>query len=654
MATKRVGLVLALVGQLSCVRVVCGQGSQPEQRIYFWKPSTEDVPKSDTAERTVVLTFLLRHATSKKYRVLPGDGLDSIIRAQFFVYRKNHPNAYRLYEDEILRRNKVNPAFSIIKKYWLMRGKQLVLPSGPKFAALELSTLVSGKNETKYKARASRGFGTARTLSNKEFNDRLMTNFGFFAGSTAEIVNRGIAYAVNETKFAGDAYSNYEPVEFDAAPPEATPKSIARNSWPSVLPAVANQDIQCGSCTHVEDVLRYSGDGKEAARLFIADTGVSKSLNVPAHQLLYPKAKDREACSDLALKQHGTFVYSETAKGASLFGVLPQSKVFITKWAVPFPEHKADEEPYKFRLIELQKAISAINDQLSLQDPTTAVVNISASGPASSGETIPWLKASNRILFVAAAGNDKSDTITDSILFAQQGNMTANILIVGALNEKGVSRADYSNYKLHVDLFVQGSCVCGHGSEQLNGTSQAAPIAAVAAAILAGSNRNWNPIDVKWRLISTSTYEGTQGLEGQAVGGKLDFTRAMTKGIIVMRKAPASDVGPSGPWEEEADEIAFDNKWRQDWERLLISKESREVLRLTAVTCPPRTMPGTSCFVRMTLGKEPDSSGIAIASEAEISVRVADKIETITAGEIQDLILPIYSRPQDGKLSSLR
>ncbi len=649
-------LTLLVTWVLAFSVLVGGQPREPQTSVFFWEPSIEDVSRDETSTRRIVLKFLLKSAVSIHYHVKLADNLDKIIRTQFFVYRKNQPNAYSLYLEEILKRNERKLALRFGKNYLLFPGEKLVLPSGPKYAALELDTMSSKKDDAKYRVRAAMGFGTDRRLTENELNGRLLKNFGYFAETKnpAEISSRRIAYPVNAEKFPSESYGNYEAVEFVASP-DVIPVPVKHGSFQGLLPAITNQDVDCGKCTLVRDVLEYLEKGNDATRLFIADTGLARDVNAPRTQLFYPASSRVGACDDLASKQHGTFVYSETARGADLYGVLPPSKVYIAKWAVPFPQHEADEEPYKFRLKELYIAIRNINQTLTVQEPTTVVVNISASGPAGPGESIPPLVQSNRLLFVAAAGNEHSNAIPDKNLFAQQNKMAANILIVGALDEKGESRAAYSNYHpTNVDLFVQGSCICGRGKdkEQLNGTSQASPIISVAAAILAGVHPNWSPIDVKWRLISTSTYSESLANEAASVGWILNSKRATKSGIIVVLN-PDANVGVDNSSEREFEvaELHFDNNWRNDWQKLFVNEMSaREVLRLRRIACSPQTKEGISCFKRMTLGMTPDTFGIEISSAADLTLISASGSMSIKAGQIVDLILPILASPRDGKI----
>ncbi len=626
-----------------------GEGA-PEKRLYFWIPSFEDVKEG--SERSTILQFLLRNATSRNYRVKFGDYLDRIVRTQFFVYRHNQPNAYGLYLKEIIRRNEKKLSVRIRANVLIFPGETLTLPSGPKYAALQLPALSSKRDEAKYyKVRATRGFGTYRALAKDEFNKRLVSNFGYFVQERdpTSIASLRIAYAVNESKSPEFAYSNYEPVEFEA--PTSLPQAVAARSYKAVLPAIANQLINCANpCKSPAQILKSLGGLQESGKLFIADTGVAGEVGAPRRQLIYPLPADPETCADAASNQHGTFVYSETASGSDLFGVLPQGKVYIAKWAVTTAK-TSNEEGYEFRLAELTQAINTINAQLTDQDPSTAVVNISASGPAGSGETIPWLPRSPRLLFVAAAGNDGGDEITNSILFAQQDKMALNLLIVGALDEKGMSPASYSNYHpSNVDLFVQGSCVCGHGT-QLNGTSQASPLAAVAAAMLAGARPNWDPIHIKWRLISTTTY--TPEVEGKAVGGILNFERAAEASIIVLtRPDPNSSTTSPGTQELRVHKLNYDSRWRSDWEHLFINERSKkQVLRLRRIPCPPGTAENRTCFARMTLAGQPEESGMNIASDAQIMLELLPTgTRPVRAEQVDDIILPIFASAQDGRI----
>jgi hypothetical protein len=95
----------------------------------------------------------------------------------------------------------------------------------------------------------------------------------------------------------------------------------------------------------------------------------------------------------------------------------------------------------------------------------------------------------------------------------------------------------------NLDMFATGSCVCGYGKrdqdeyDQLYGTSQATPIVASAAAILADEHPDWDAQHVKWRLISTTDLQDDLYKNGK--GGALNFRAAMDY-RSVLERAPRS------------------------------------------------------------------------------------------------------------------
>src|SRR5258708_18273284 len=103
--------------------------------VYLWIPQAVDLSTNNESQASNALRFLLAHSNSIRYNVLPGETVDEIIRTRLFVYQRGFPNAYAIYSEEIHRRNPDLRDFCGISA-----GDVLVLPEGPKFAAVKTST----------------------------------------------------------------------------------------------------------------------------------------------------------------------------------------------------------------------------------------------------------------------------------------------------------------------------------------------------------------------------------------------------------------------------------------------------------------------------------------------------------------------------------
>jgi len=541
-------LALCLVVGLTS-RDAEAQVPPPEDYLYFWVPRIKDVDRRDTDRDHALLKYLVEHASEDEYTVTADDrnGLDDIIRRKFLLSSTPFPNAFNIYKQNIYSRNR-----GLAENTPLIPGKTVLkLPSGPRYAGFEMP----GLDLTSYYSEANRTFGHIKASVEsirRSLGDTLLAytsrakkigsdipQFAFENGID-EIVARRIVPAQSDRMRAKNIVTPTESVRIadaiENAPADVRPRA-ASLFLPASPPLDDQHKVDCkGVCDACQSILAVPVLVSGNVRLLIADTGIADAPNA---KKVYSATPGNYA--DVDPDSHGSFVYSEVVK--TLKGVLDPKLVEVAKVAVPLDIRRSPTgRPYQWSIGALKTAIDQFairysNMPVDLNDPKVPpvwVVNVSAGGRPQLGEEVPLLLASDRILLVAAAGNDHSYDAPRTIVFPTLNSADRNLLIVGALDQDNRSLASYSNFnESRVDIFVRGNCVCGT-PQQLNGTSQATPIVSVAALTLAAKFPHWDARQIKMRLISSSdlTPEVSRcdlgGFTGRCgVGGVLNLGRAI-------------------------------------------------------------------------------------------------------------------------------
>lgn len=638
--------------------------------IAFWTPRTADLD-SPTGIDGEKLRFLLEHALTKNYTVAKGDSLDHIIRDQYFLSISGQPIAYRIYLATILEKNP-----TLTTKSVLSEGQKIVIPVGPKYGALKLSTGVlagwqfaaehyeasgskwdkliregTGAAETAaYLDHAEDALQTEKNLENNKVQARVRTVIGFkdpeHTGN--ELESQNIIPPVNSSLSVSpqDRAQHDELINTETVPLASSPESsILVGALPIFLPASLDLgvEIQCGAaCNTCRSLLHnHLLSSDSAVRVVIADSGLDPAV-VPNKTLLFPAAGKP---IDSASNKHGTFVYSEMSDDASL-GVLSDSQILVTS-VVDTP--LTSDGSLEWDLRAFPEVIKAVTESREIQGGAsplpTWIVNISASGEAPPHTPSPPFLGGGAtgnqsgLLFVAAAGNNQGDDeFLTNILFAMENNLS--LLIVGAVDQNG-HLAAYSNHGTsRVDILAQGSCVCGFGSivtggtvkpgpAQISGTSQAAPVVTAAAALLASKHPRWNAADVKMRLVSTGKLD--LDLVDDAVGGLLNIDDALTSGFqISVCEAQAHCAV------HQADGFSFGNPpiWK---DALDPTVGNRTILRLHAINC---SKSGETCF--RIIDKNERVWEEALPSNDVVVYRESGEIHNVMLRDITDIVLPVY------------
>ncbi len=162
-------------------------------------------------------------------------------------------------------------------------------------------------------------------------------------------------------------------------------------------------------------------------------------------------------------------------------------------------------------------------------------------------------------LFVAAAGNDGADNDSDPHYPGSYD--LPNVLSVAAIdNRDGI--ASFSNYgKRTVHVAAPGvniySTVRNGGYATFSGTSMATPHVSGIAALIWSANPTWTALDVKKRLIETST--PIAALKNASVsGGRVNAYNAF-HGVIPPHDGPADSAWKTIPYALESSHPYADN-----------------------------------------------------------------------------------------------
>jgi subtilisin family serine protease len=147
--------------------------------VYLWSPQAADVSTKKDSQESNVLRFLLAHSETTQYKVLSGETVDGILRTRLFVFQSKFPHAYAIYLEAIHRYN------SNLKDLCdVVAGDVLVLPDGPKFAALDHP---EDSPET-YEEEIEHTLAGGRHLADTEFRQLLWRNLRVFTRFKAHAV----------------------------------------------------------------------------------------------------------------------------------------------------------------------------------------------------------------------------------------------------------------------------------------------------------------------------------------------------------------------------------------------------------------------------------------------------------------------------------
>jgi subtilisin family serine protease len=631
-ATAALLLIVALVQPASA-----RQDAPPASEfIYTWLPRSTDLPDDPSAPDRRLLHVLLRLAVVTDYRVVNGDSIDFIIRKRLLVSARWR-NAYSEYRTRFVE---LNPG--ITDATILQLNQPLKLPSGPQYGGTYLSlqfqradTALAVYSTAAPKAYTASDTGTMASGSIREKN---RASLQYFVASTpgrlSEMEDSAVDRALERRRLIAPIDVAAHPEErltqvqiVQLQNPSADPVSFdelktiekAGNLLPAYLPADAGPSVSCAACVKCGDALRLpAGLDVSRARLLIQDTGIAPGmLKVPQNLIYVP---DGESADDVSPEKHGTYIYNQVTKSGA--GPLDDRQVYVAKVA---RRTSSGQVAYWIGdIIASWREFKARMDT-STGAAGTVVVNLSAQGEPTVGTQpppLPPFPEVGSLLVVAAAGNHQSSTEPRDQAFGRLANGNTPLLIVGALNDSAQPATYTNHHALNVQLFARGDCDCGTANAVLNGTSQAAPLVSVAAAIVASRRPQWSPREVMWRLVSTA-----DAMPGKAFGGVVNLPRALQSGILVTHATGVV----------VAKALKLDADWRQAFDNAIADEPLSVVLRLSG----PRASGETICFEQERFLQFAKAQMCAPGASL-LTLTLADgSQQTIPWNTIRDLILPL-------------
>lgn len=189
---------------------------------------------------------------------------------------------------------------------------------------------------------------------------------------------------------------------------------------------------------------------------------------------------------------HGTHVAGII--GGTTFGVAKQVKL------VPVQVLGCDSNGKASTLIS---AMEWVIDHHPSGSPAVANLSLGTSEPSTLIDEATERMVADGITVIAAAGNSNSDACQVSPARASK------VISVAASNQED-QKAWFSNFGTCTDLFAPGQQIISAGigsvtaTDWMNGTSQAAPFVAGAAAVVLARHPSWNPTQVRARLLDTA------------------------------------------------------------------------------------------------------------------------------------------------------
>lgn len=623
-------------------------GAEQTKYTYVWTPRSTDVGNSDSKDY-LVLEAVLRLCEPVTYRIQNGEYLDYIIRKEFLVsQRYNH--AFHLY---LWRIKELNPDLRDLNR--LVVGEAIVLPGGPKYGATELAEtlLPSSLYVSTFRSMSEQAYGLQGPSQKKIRKFATNSLRAYVApsgeGSTSDLFSsieeRGLVYPVDLNKHPDTGLLQAQILNLSVTD-DRTRSAIAaiikadpQNLLPGMFPVSDSIPVSCSPpCTDCAESLQVpDGTDVTKARVLVEDTGIAPGIADPDHVIPQTTGDNGE---DQSTQSHGTFVYSEiaaqtTAGPKNLFGLIPKENVYVTRAVQP----QGGSEYFSMSAImNGWKFFSALmgNDPSAA---TTWVVNVSAFGePVPDPDHPPLIPNDGHLLIVAAAGNDDSDSEPALEAFPRLSNGSTPLIIAGALGKDG-KPTSYTNWNSeYVHLFAPGDCVCG-APGQLNGTSQAAPFVSTAAAVLSSAKPKWNPRYVMWRLISTADHPLV--LQGKAFGGTVDLSRALNPFIIIEEQVPGGALKL-----HQANSIVYDENWKRAFQQSGVNIVNKETLRLYSPS--PGAGANEICFTSLEI-LYLTLTPVCVNSNSQIQFTENGVLQTLTASQISDVILPM---PSSGESAS--
>jgi thermitase len=230
---------------------------------------------------------------------------------------------------------------------------------------------------------------------------------------------------------------------------------------------------------------------------------------------------------------HGThiagIIAAKSAAGGGVSGVAPNVSIMALKYYDPKASNSNN----------LKNTIQAIQYAVKMK---ANIINYSGGGTDYSPEEFQAIKEAEKagILFVAAAGNERSNSDESGKHYYPADYDLTNIISVTAVNKEDTKVLPTSNYGVRtVDLAAPGeniySTLPGNTYGAMTGTSQATAFVTGVAALVMSINRDFSASDVKKYILRTGDEYATL-LSKTGTAKLLNSYRALTsldKGVSV-------------------------------------------------------------------------------------------------------------------------
>lgn len=214
----------------------------------------------------------------------------------------------------------------------------------------------------------------------------------------------------------------------------------------------------------------------------------------------------------------GCLIGAEAGNGKGIIGIAPQVSLMILKYYDP--KHPNTDN--------LKNTIKAIEYAIKMG---ANIINYSGGGTEYSKEEFEAVKLAEQkgILFVAAAGNEKSNSDKNKFYPADYG--LKNIISVTAI-DTGTKILPSSNYGVEtVDIAAPGdqmlSCLPNNTYGKMTGTSQATALVSGGAALIMAHKKITDPAEVKKYILSTGDVD-TSLINRIRTSRKLNLFKALT------------------------------------------------------------------------------------------------------------------------------
>ncbi|HVK62083.1 MAG TPA: S8 family peptidase [Bdellovibrionales bacterium] len=222
---------------------------------------------------------------------------------------------------------------------------------------------------------------------------------------------------------------------------------------------------------------------------------------------------------------HGTHIAgiigARGGNGFGISGVAPNVSLMILKYYDPKSSNSNN----------LKNTIEAIKYAVKMK---ANIINYSGGGTDYSAEEFAAVKEAEKagVLFVAAAGNERSNSDESGKHYYPADYDLANIISVTAVNKEETKVLASSNYGVRtVDLAAPGeniySALPGNSFGMMTGTSQATAFVSGVAALIMAHNREFDSSEVK-RYILRNGDEYTSLLSKTGTARLLNSYKALT------------------------------------------------------------------------------------------------------------------------------